>query len=385
MKLLPPQHCFASSLRYLTGLTVLALKLNMPLHLLGKKSWNVYNPENIARVRRDEAQAKAQEEEEERRMQEADAERRIQLLRGERPPTPPPAQPSTSQSERRSDHHYTGGHRKRRRLAGENDTDRDIRYAREDAELALAKRDELVVHARKDKNDAPLYDRDGHINLFPEDRSRKRVEKNPEAEKEAADKQRSHEDQYTMRFSNAAGFRQDIGKDPWYSSSRGDNIVPESLPSKDFWGNEDPLRKEREKARMDANDPLAAMKKGVRQLKSVEEGRKKWNQERRRELDALGLTDESRFRHRRRRSLSKDSLDDFKLDGFPDRSPEDRDRRSDKRHRHSRHETSSRSHGRRSRSRSRSRSHRHSRHHHRHDERRDDRRRRTEADSRHRK
>ncbi|KAL4796843.1 hypothetical protein BDV19DRAFT_65769 [Aspergillus venezuelensis] len=357
----------------------------MPLHLLGKKSWNVYNPENIARVRRDEAQAKAQEEEEERRMQEEDAERRIKLLRGERP-TPPPAQPSASasQSDRKPDRHYTGGNRKRRRLAGENDTDRDIRYARDDAELALAKRDELLVHARKDKGDVSLYDRDGHINLFPEDKSRKRVVKNPEAEKEAADKQRNYENQYTMRFSNAAGFRQDIGKNPWYSTSRGADMASESLPSKDVWGNEDPLRKEREKARMDANDPLDAMKRGVRQLKSVEEERKKWNAERNRELDALKSTEESRSRHRRRRSRSRDSLEDFKLDGSPDQGSNDRHRRSDKRHRHSRHGTSSRSHRRRSRSRSPSRSHHHSRHRYRHDDRRDSRRRETKVDSRHR-
>ncbi|KAL4949446.1 hypothetical protein BDW69DRAFT_174465 [Aspergillus filifer] len=356
----------------------------MPLHLLGKKSWNVYNPENIARVRRDEAQAKAQEEEDERRMQEEDAERRIQILRGERPPTPPPAQPAAAQSDRKSDRHYTGVHRKRRRLAGENDTDRDIRYAREDAELALAKRDELVVHAREDKDDVSLYDRDGHINLFPEEKSRKRVEKNPEAEKEAADKQRSYEDQYTMRFSNAAGFRQDIGKNPWYSASRGADMVPDSLPNKDVWGNEDLLRKEREKSRMDANDPLAAMKRGVRQLKSVEEERKKWNAERKRELDALKLAEESRSRHRRRRSRSRDGLEDFELDGSPDQRPKERDRRSDRRHGHPRHENSSRSHRRRSRSRSRSRSHCHSRHRYRHNDRRYSRPREAEVDSTHR-
>ena len=33
----------------------------MVLHLLGKKSWNVYNSENVDRVRRDEAEAKARE------------------------------------------------------------------------------------------------------------------------------------------------------------------------------------------------------------------------------------------------------------------------------------------------------------------------------------
>ncbi|CCF31962.1 hypothetical protein CH063_00727, partial [Colletotrichum higginsianum] len=58
----------------------------MPLHLLGKKSWNVYNADNIARVRRDEAAAKAKEEAEEQRMQEVDAERRLAILRGEAPP-----------------------------------------------------------------------------------------------------------------------------------------------------------------------------------------------------------------------------------------------------------------------------------------------------------
>ncbi|GFF75794.1 uncharacterized protein C5E4.10c [Aspergillus lentulus] len=257
----------------------------MPLHLLGKKSWNVYNPENIARVRRDEAEAKAREEEEERRMQEIDAERRIQILRGERPSTPPPPPSAPSDTRRDRTHGEDAGrYRKRRRLAGENDTDRDIRLAREDAQLMLAKREELAVSKT---SDAPLLDSTGHINLFPSEATRKPAEKNQEAEKEAADKNRSYEDQYTMRFSNAAGYRQPAGQMPWYSSSSRDVLAPDAMPEKDVWGNEDPMRQERERARLDANDPLAAIKRGVRQLKSVELERKKWNQERKRELDTL--------------------------------------------------------------------------------------------------
>ncbi|PIG89227.1 hypothetical protein AARAC_008657, partial [Aspergillus arachidicola] len=235
-------------------------------HLLGKKSWNVYNPENIARVRRDEAQAQAREEEQERRMQEVDAERRIQILQD------------------------TARFRKRRRLAGENDTDRDIRFAREDAQIALAKREEL---ASTRSSDAPLYDSAGHIDLFPSQPSQKHTEKNPEAEKESAERQKAYEDQYTMRFSNAAGFRQSVGQKPWYSASGTEAMAPDSISGKDVWGNEDPMRREREKARIDANDPLAAMKKGVRQLKSVEQERRKWDEERRRELEAFKVEENS--------------------------------------------------------------------------------------------
>ncbi|KAG9717065.1 hypothetical protein KCU60_g9544, partial [Aureobasidium melanogenum] len=55
----------------------------MVLHLLGKKSWNVYNKDNIDRVRRDEAAAQAREQEAERRMDQEDAARRIAILRNE--------------------------------------------------------------------------------------------------------------------------------------------------------------------------------------------------------------------------------------------------------------------------------------------------------------
>ncbi|KXG48922.1 uncharacterized protein PGRI_027920 [Penicillium griseofulvum] len=239
----------------------------MPLHLLGKKSWNVYNANNIARVRRDEAQAKAREEEDERVMQQADAERRIKILRGERPPTPPPApsllssEPGVVRSDRSSSD--AGGFRKRRRVAGEDDTDRDIRYAREDAAQAAAKREELILASRKaDSAQAPILDEAGHINLFPATNAK--TEKNREAEAEAARKKRSYEDQYTMRFSNAAGFKETIGRKPWYSSAEQNATAPGSMPEKDVWGNEDPRRKERTQARMSANDPLLAIKRGLR-------------------------------------------------------------------------------------------------------------------------
>lgn len=333
-------------------------------HLLGKKSWNVYNHENIERVKRDEAQATAREEEDERRMQEVDAERRIQALRGESPSTPPPPPPPPSQSV--SDSHQrsewkiadsAGQYRKRRRLAGEDDTDRDIRLAQEDATHARAARDRLAFTSNRDGKDAeaPLVDSAGHINLFPESGNTK-AEKNAEAEAEVAKKKRSYEDQYTMRFSNAAGFKEKMDRQPWYSSAGQDVVAPDSMPEKDVWGNEDPRRKEREKARIDSNDPLAAMKRGVRQLRATEQERKRWNEEKRKELEALKSEERHRSRHHpRRRPRSADSLEGFSLDAPTAENRDEREYRSSgRRHRHHRQD--------RSRDRSHRRSHRSSDH-----------------------
>ncbi|KAJ5717507.1 hypothetical protein N7488_003153 [Penicillium malachiteum] len=332
----------------------------MPLHLLGKKSWNVYNQENISRVKRDEAQAKALEEEDERRMQEVDAERRIAILRGEKIPTPPPAPLSRPSSEPLSRPERglaeDRGFRKRRRLAGEDDTDRDIRFAREDAAHAETARNKSMAAPHRDNKhaDAPLLDSAGHINLFPAEGSRKKCEKNKETEAEAEKSKRGYEDQYTMRFSNAAGLKQAIGNKPWYSSSAQAAEAPDSMPEKNVWGNEDPLRKEREKARMDANDPLAAMKRGVRQLRATEQERKRWNDRRKRELEML--KSEQRASHRRKRSKSLDSLEGFQLDVPADKDRDRGDHRSSHRRNHDRHRRD------RSRDRHRDRSSRHPRH-----------------------
>jgi hypothetical protein len=302
-------------------------------------------------------------------MQEVDAERRIQILRGLQPSTPPP--PPDTEKEKgggrgTKDSRGDCRVRKRRRIAGEDDTDRDIRYAREDRleiESARLKNDPV---APKQSSDAPVIDERGHINLFPAPPpsrkesatrdSRKPAEKNAEAEADAAKKKREYEDQYTMRFSNAAGFKQKL-ENPWYSSSRTEVVaVPEDMPGKDVWGNEDPRRREREKQRADANDPLAMMKKGVRQLREVERDRKKWEEERERDLQELKNAERElkrRHRHHRRRRSgdSEGSLEGFSLEANPDDEKGSRRKHSSRRRHH--------------RDRSGERSSRHS-HHHRH-------------------
>ncbi|KAI2777144.1 hypothetical protein F4815DRAFT_301703 [Daldinia loculata] len=323
----------------------------MPLHLLGKKSWNVYNPKNIERVRRDEAAARARDEAEEQRQQEVDAERRLAILRGEiLPPLPPPPPPQSnvedeSRSQKRSRDEdpaapSRGRERRKRKRVGEDDTDFELRLAREQASATQTTSDALV----KSTSNAPLVDHTGHIDLFPEERSRVPIQKNEEAEREAAKKKREYEDQYTMRFSNAAGKEGLVG--PWYAKG-GDikDVVDGNLdaPSKDVWGNEDPRRKDREAARVVANDPLAMMKRGAAKIREVEKERRKLNEERERELKQLRKEEKRRERRRRREGRNDyDDLEGFTLDGTasskpPARSKDDDDHYQHRRYRHSEH------------------------------------------------
>ncbi|BGP57692.1 hypothetical protein JCM8202_005475 [Rhodotorula sphaerocarpa] len=80
----------------------------MPLKLLPHKSWHVYNQENVARVRRDEARAQQEQEQTEDRAFRADAEARLDRLRNK-----------SAGKKRRRDQQDEGEKELDRQLAGE--------------------------------------------------------------------------------------------------------------------------------------------------------------------------------------------------------------------------------------------------------------------------
>lgn len=277
------------------------------------------------RVRRDEADAQAREEEHDRRTQAIDSERRLKLLQGQAIGELPVEEEKAPSQSRKNDHHS----RKRRRIAGEDETDQEMRLAKEEAALQARAPDAIPT------SNNPITDSRGHIDLFPS-RSQHQ-EKNEEAEAELAKKKREYEDQYTMRLSNAAGFKQGLTT-PWYSTA-GQNEA--EIPAKDVWGNDDMGRREREKRRANANDPLAAMKRGVKQLREVEKSRKEWIAERERELQELKDLERSRCSRTRRskrdrRANESNDLESFSLDskedGSKDKGHNDRNDRNEHKH-----------------------------------------------------
>jgi hypothetical protein len=219
-----------------------------------------------------------------------------------------------------------------------------------------------------------LTDRSGHIDLFPQPHSKTAVTKNPEVEKEAARKKKEYEDQFTMRFSNAAGFKTSLDA-PWYSTSskvgNTSSAVPETdmvgAPGKDVWGNADPRRKEREAARIVADDPLAMMRRGAAGVRKVEKERKRWAEERQREVGEL-IAEEKRKVNKKRRHGEVDELEGFSLDkqeGVSSRREEKRSRHGES-HRRSHRERSRERVKERDRDRDRDRNRDEHRRHHRH-------------------
>lgn len=245
-------------------------------------------------------------------MQEVDAQRRLAILRGEA--LPPIEDEREAESENAQDasgdarSKFPSSGRKRRKRSGEDDTEFELRLAKERSDATYT----IVESSRKPVSSAPIVDHAGHIDLFGDERARAHAEKNPEAEADRKKKEREYEDQYTMRFSNAAG--KDGISQPWYS--HGEGVAPD-VSAKNVWGRDDPDRKSRDTQRTNSNDPLAVMKKGALQVRELKKERRKIQEERDEEL----------------RQLRKESHRDGHRDRHSEREGRDRGRYSDtKRH-----------------------------------------------------
>lgn len=343
----------------------------MPLKLIGKKSWNPYAPAAIERVRADEAAA----EEHERKLDELrdrhDAAVRLAKLRGEPEPSVPDelleleAQDPSRGAKRIHDNSRKDDRRKRRRLDGEDDTERDIRLAREDAVESSGQ-----CEKSNSPNDQSIVDRDGHIQLFAPDEGtdNSKQAKNPEAEAEKAKQQRQLEDQHRMRLSNAAGYRQGLGDSPWYLN---DPSQPTETTGRNAFGKEDEGRHRRDAARATAQDPMSAINAAQSKIKALQRSRAEERAEREEALRSLKSEqrrEERRSRHKSSHHNDPDVLDGFSLDHADVKErPPDRDHRHEHRHRHHQRHESPRRHESRTKERRHHRSSGESRpHRHRH-------------------
>lgn len=257
---------------------------------MGKKSWNVYNRDSIARVRRDEVAAELREKEEQRRVDEADAESRLQVLRGA-------SDGIHTEDKLANEEKHDQAHRstKKRRLDSQGTTQRGG-----------------LSSTSSWQREISLEDNHGHINLFPEGEARKE-KGNVEVAAESKKRQQEIEGQYTMRLSDAAG--RNIGPGgPWYNEPVRNGSLTTAVP-KNVWGKDDPRRRDREKKRTDANDPLAMIKKGVKQLREADKHREDWRAQRERDLNEVEGLARKHKHYRKRQQSDEDSLESFNLDG----------------------------------------------------------------------
>lgn len=294
-------------------------------HLLGKKSWNVYNPAAIARVRRDEAEARTRQAENEKHLRDNEAEDRLARLRRTR-----------GDAGNLNDHspHLHETPRRKRKLPGEDDTDREIR---------LARQSQSQSHLASDDASVALFNRDGHIDLVQDKPNSSQVGDKSQVRKPGPD-------ELGVKLIDATG-RQPGSAKPWYSSTTSDGGYAQQTVSKDVWGNEDAGRIQRDMRRIDASDPLAAIKRGVKQLREAETRREEWKSQRERGLNEVEELARKERKLRRRRRDEEESLDGFNLDGGykkhqqcdGSRQTENRPRYRHKHHHRSRRRTRSRS------------------------------------------
>lgn len=264
-------------------------------------------------------------------MQEADAARRLAILRGETPPPLPDPEPGIDPSDRkfarRDKDSATGFSSRKRKRTGEDDTDFEMRLARERAEAGRKIAADISGGSRAGEAatkgaEVQIVDGRGHIDLVGAPPPSSGKEKNDEYEREKERKKRELEDQYTMRFSNATGRDGFAAGDPWYAKSdsrsrtaaastkeeRAAEVGSEAT-SKNVWGNDDPKRKERETQRLASNDPLAMMKVGAKKVREIEKERRKYNEEKEQELRDLRREERREERRRRRDRHDREGSD----------------------------------------------------------------------------
>jgi hypothetical protein len=250
-------------------------------------------------VRRDEAAAKAAEEAKEERMQEADAARRLAILRGEDPPPLPqeeeqPHDPAAGALVKGSGRERFTGEKRKRKRVGEDDTDFEMRVARERAaEVAEPRR----------RSAAPL-----ELAGLLDPAEQRELVKPPGRVEVEAEKQRAAQRLANPVLKDALG----IKEDPWFVKRRPGEVAGE--PGRDAWGNEDPGRKTRDSVRLDKNDPLAMMKRGAAKVREVTKERKREMEDRERELKMLRK--EARRREKRRKREGRVGSEDDDFEGF---------------------------------------------------------------------
>lgn len=230
-------------------------------------------------------------------MQEVDAERRLAILRGEEPPPlPPPTEDESARLSIQGGEGAPGRERRKRKRNGEDDTDFELRIAMERSSQVQVSRQDA---AQRKTSNAPIVGRDGHIDLFGAADKATHSGKNEDAEAEKRKAKKELEEQYAFRLSDAAGKGSE--RTPWYSkdtSSSTELVTAESV-GKDAFGREDPGRKKRDADRINANDPLAMMKRGAAKVREVKKERQKIQEERDSELRQMQR--EERRQERRER------------------------------------------------------------------------------------
>lgn len=251
-------------------------------HLLGKKSWNVYNQDNIDRVRRDEAKAQAAEKEAERKKRDDEASERLRILRG--------GQPEEDGTE-------ISARSEKKRKRNEDDGEPSHSYGEE-------RRPKLSSRNGSSRDES----RDAQGNLLEANVTHEKLDSIS-----------------NMRFRDAVG-RHNGSQNPWYSTAS--SADPGPGVGRDVWGNEDAGRQARDQKRLNAGDPLLAIKRGVKQLKNVENQKAEWRKERERDLyEVEDLARRERHRRRREERHKHDKDKDRDSDRHKHRSRKDGDDR----------------------------------------------------------